>query len=209
MSDEAAAIPGKVATGAAGPIGGGAKNGWPRMANGYPATPLEYALRYAAQGWRVLPVKPHAKRPLTAHGVQDATTDEARLRQWWQRWPNANLGLAMGRCSGVFALDVDPRHGGEGALDRLKRQVEAAEGAWPDTVEALTGGGGTHLLFRYPATGRVPSRTLAPELEVKSDGTYLVVEPSIHPSGQACVFCSKVATDSTAKLPPIPDESGH
>ena len=24
-----------------------------------------------------------------------------------------------------------------------------------------------------------------------------------------CVFCSKVATDSTAKLPPIPDESGH
>ena len=30
-----------------------------------------------------------------------------------------------------------------------------------------------------------------------------------HPEFGLGVFCSKVATDSTAKLPPIPDESGH
>ena len=38
----------------------------------------------------------------------------------------------------------------------------------------------------------------------------VLVELDDYPHSVAlCVFCSKVATDSTAKLPPIPDESGH
>ena len=37
-----------------------------------------------------------AKHPLVRHGVNDATTDPAQLQRWWQRWPQANLGLATG-----------------------------------------------------------------------------------------------------------------
>ena len=36
------------------------------------------------------------KHPRSAHGVRDASVDEAVVRAWWARWPDANLGLATG-----------------------------------------------------------------------------------------------------------------
>ncbi len=64
---------------------------------------LQDALQYAAKGWRVLPLhgvtasrtctcgksdcSSVGKHPRTAHGVKDATTDEAVIRSWWRRWP--------------------------------------------------------------------------------------------------------------------------
>jgi hypothetical protein len=35
------------------------------------------------------------KHPLTPHGLKDATSDLGRLSQWWQRWPQANIGLVL------------------------------------------------------------------------------------------------------------------
>ena len=42
---------------------------------------LEAALKYAANGLAVFPVK--GKIPATAHGFKDATTDETQIRLWW------------------------------------------------------------------------------------------------------------------------------
>lgn len=61
------------------------------------------ALGYAAAGWPVFPTRPRAedcpdpgdcpcKRPLTGHGFQDASTDEAVIREWWRRWPRLGHG---------------------------------------------------------------------------------------------------------------------
>jgi hypothetical protein len=57
----------------------------------------------------------------------------------------------------------------------------------PHTVESLTGGGGQHLYFRHPGT-EVPSRPVAPGLDVKGDGGLVVSPPSIHLSGRAYVW---------------------
>jgi hypothetical protein len=66
-----------------------------------PSSPLEYALAYAREGFAVFPCKPRDKKPpLTAHGFIDATRDEAQIRQWWTRWPNANVAIATGRRAG-------------------------------------------------------------------------------------------------------------
>ena len=46
-------------------------------------SPLDWALAYAAAGLAVFPVGAE-KRPLTEHGVKDATTDEAQIRGWWR-----------------------------------------------------------------------------------------------------------------------------
>jgi hypothetical protein len=48
-------------------------------------------------------------------------------------------------------------------------------------VEAATGGGGQHLVFAAPAGAQFKS-SLGPGVDIKHDG-YIVVEPSIHPSG--------------------------
>jgi hypothetical protein len=126
----------------------------------------------------VFPCKPRAKEPLTEHGFKDATTDQKRITAWWQKWPDANIAMPTGAASGLLAVDIDPRNGGDKALDEL----QAEHGRLPDTAEQITGGGGRHIIFRHPGVP-VP-KALAPGIDLKGDGGYIVVALSIHPSGK-------------------------
>ena len=155
---------------------------------------LAAALGYADRGWPVIPLHTvrdgrcscgkakcdsPGKHPHTTHGLKDASTDERIIRQWWKRWPDANVGVVTGGRSGIVAIDIDPRHGGEDSLAGLERD----HGELPETVEAITGGGGRHILFPHPG-GYVKSRNVTPGIDVKADGGYIVVEPSLHASGR-------------------------
>jgi hypothetical protein len=156
---------------------------------------LEATLSCAGRGWDVLPLHSiingrctcgspdcdsPGKHPRTLHGVRDATTDEATIRRWWQRWPDANIGIATGAGSGFFVLDVDPRHDADDSLADLER----THGPLPDTVESLTGSGGRHVLFRHPGD-HVPNKVgIAPGLDIRGDGGYIVAPPSLHLSGR-------------------------
>ncbi|MGC2764722.1 MAG: bifunctional DNA primase/polymerase, partial [Candidatus Acidiferrum sp.] len=87
------------------------------------------------------------KHPITQHGVNDATTNRKQIKRWWTANPNANIGIATGSKSGIIVLDIDPRNRGVKSLKRRKKEL----GPLPDTVIALTGGGGRHLVFKYPS----------------------------------------------------------
>ncbi len=138
------------------------------------------ALAYVSRGWRVIPCAPKGKTPLTAHGLKDATTDPGVVRRWWDRWPSANIGVATGEQSGFFVFDVD----GEEGEETLKALIEK-HSAMPQTVEARTGGGGRHLFFRHPgATLRNSAGKLGPGLDIRANGGYIIVPPSIHPNGK-------------------------
>lgn len=112
---------------------------------------------------------------------ENATASETRIKAWWRRWPEANIGLITGRPSCLVVLDVDPRHGGQVSLDEL----ESAHGSLPVTPEAETGGGGRHLLFKHPGFP-IPNSagSLGAGLDVRGDGGYIVAPPSIHASGR-------------------------
>ncbi|MDH3236885.1 MAG: bifunctional DNA primase/polymerase, partial [Alphaproteobacteria bacterium] len=146
----------------------------------------EAALQYAAMGWPVFPCKPRGKRPLTRHGFKDATTDPQTIRDWWQKWPRANVAIATGTDAGFWALDidVDDKRGRNG--NQALRQLEARHGALSKTTQQLTPGGGRHLLFEHPRTKLKNSASkLGPGLDVRGDGGYIIVAPSVHPNGQA------------------------
>lgn len=170
---------------------------------------LGAALAYARQGWHVFPLHspgratpcdcgdaacaPVAKHPWISGGFRAASTDERIVRQWWRKWPRANVGIACG-ASGLIVLDVDPYHGGELALIELvQRHAGAAHGALTPAVEALTatltsetGGGGEHYIYRAPAGVSIRNTTDLDEirgLDVRGDGGYLVAAPSLHVSG--------------------------
>ena len=143
---------------------------------------LEYALKYAALGWAILPCEPGTKRPVSAlatNGVHSASSDEATIREWWTARPDANIGLACGKPSGVVALDLDLRHGGP---EFFAAAVDD-NSPLPDNIyESHTGGGGIHYLFAYD---QEPNVDLAPGVEIKSDGKYIILPPSIHPNGNS------------------------
>jgi len=155
-------------------------------------TALQAALCYATRlGWPVFPVVPAGKKPLVAHGFYRATMNADQIRVWWQRWPQANIGVPTGRSTKLVVLDVDakadPETGWSGfdSLDRLAL-VEGYE-PLPPTRLAATGGGGLHLFYAHPPLAQVWSTTRLrglPGLDVKAEGGYIVCPPSQHASGQ-------------------------
>jgi len=163
---------------------------------------LDEALAYAKRGWSVFPIMPKEKRPigkLVPRGVLDATTDHTKIVDWWKYGvPSANIGLATGKTSGFFVLDVDPRHGGNDSLQELVRHV----GRFTGTLSSRTGTGGFHYLYAMPGGPDIRNSVgqIAPGLDIRGTGGYIVAPPSIHPNGNAYEWLNE------AGINPAPQE---
>lgn len=129
-----------------------------------------YAERYAALGWPVIPIAPGSKAPAGGNGIEHATTDSQAIRRWFERWPDAGIGVRLD-AAGLVAVDIDPRNGGD-----LELMADL-----PFTLTASTGGGGRHLIYRAAEGVAYPGH-LRTGVDLKHRG-YIVVEPSRHPSG--------------------------
>lgn len=160
---------------------------------------LRTALAYAERGWPVFPVHSPAppgcscgrpdcnrigKHPRTVKGLKDASRDIGMIREWWSRWPDANIGIATGPGSGIFVLDLDGEKG-RASLAALETQ----HGPLPATLTSITGraDGGEHRWFNYPAEHEIrnSSGRLGVGLDVRGTGGYVIVPPSVHESGRA------------------------
>lgn len=141
----------------------------------------EVALRCLSRGWSIVPIKARTKRPLVRWlPYQERRPEVEEVRNWFQRWSDAGLGIVTGTVSNLVVLDIDVGHGGDDSL----RELEQRHGPLPVTVEAITGGGGRHIYFSHPG-GRVPSRVgLAPGIDLRAEGGLVVAPPSVHPSGR-------------------------
>jgi putative DNA primase/helicase len=181
-----------------------------------------YALSYAALGLAVLPLhRPvdrggrlrcscgkadcpsPAKHPvgrLAPRGLLDASCDTNVIAAWFERdaW---NVGIATGAASRIVVLDIDPRHGGDEALAAL----ETDNGPLPPTWRFLTGGGGEHIVFRHPG-GAVKNSAgaIAPGIDVRADGGYIVAPPSLHVGGRPYAISVDHHPDDIA-LAALPD----
>ena len=153
-------------------------------------TSLANAARsYADQAIPVFPLVARSKEPRVARGFYRATTNLRQIQRWWSDWPNANIGIATGKPSGFWVLDIDPRHGGLRSFEALERDAREWGATTPlfATLRQLTGGGGVHLLYQMPVALGVtlPNGQFAgyQGIDLKKDGGYIVAPPSIHPSG--------------------------
>jgi hypothetical protein len=177
---------------------------------------LDSALDYAGRGYAVFPCHTPTdagcscrntsctnigKHPRTMHGVSDATTDERKVRAWWQMWPEANIGIACGP-SGLVVVDIDPRHGG----DESWRDVVAAHPQVTATRAVVTPGGGEHYYYQSPPGERVGNvasseRFIGPfgvGVDVRGWGGYVIAPPSLHASGRRYEWQSD---ETIARLP--------
>src|SRR5215212_1044222 len=71
-----------------------------------PVLLVSAALFYAQIGLHVFPLVAAMKIPYPGtHGFEDATTDQEQIAAWWQRWPEANIGIATGHLIDVIDID--------------------------------------------------------------------------------------------------------
>ena len=54
------------------------------------------------------------KHPRLPRGLKEASTDPASIREWWGRWPDANVSVLCGMDSKLLNLDFDVKKGGKG-----------------------------------------------------------------------------------------------
>ncbi|HYM33071.1 MAG TPA: bifunctional DNA primase/polymerase [Candidatus Cybelea sp.] len=139
------------------------------------------AIGYLHRGWSVIPVRPGEKRPLVRwEEYQHRRASEDEVRGWFAAWPRANIGIVTGPISELVVIDVDPAHGGAESLSAL----ESAHGNLPQTIEAITGGGGRHLYFA-DEQGAIGNRVgITGGVDIRGTGGYVVAPPSLHPSGR-------------------------
>jgi hypothetical protein len=140
-----------------------------RPLNNPPSESAQQALNYAGRGALVFPC--HArKRPLNEHGHLEATGNPTIILAWWERWPYADIGIAV---TNSFVV-VDVEHNGFG--DFL--ELEGREALAVETPIASTIRSGAHLFyradgFRFKNAVRIGGRAI----DVRAVGGY-VIAPS-------------------------------
>src|SRR4051794_4018165 len=114
-----------------------------------PSTRGKAALDYAARGWHVFPAPPGKKKSYKSAKYSNgrrwgATTDADEIRRDFERWPDANVGIATGVDSGIFVVETDTitGHGVDG--EASLRELQATHGPLPETREAESPSGSRH-----------------------------------------------------------------
>jgi hypothetical protein len=163
----------------------------------------------AELGYPVFPCRPDGKAPLTRHGFKQATRDERQILQWWDTWPDANIGIACG-AAGIAVVDIDAKAGGDPAeiiagLNLNGDIVVARTGEAPPVSdqfpESLEGVRGAHVYFRAAVrTGPLNHDGV----ELRANGAYVVAAPSLHPSGVRYEWHGRDLPPPVAALPKLP-----
>ena len=170
------------------------------------------AMHYASIGWPVFPAysvvdalctcgdpacKSKGKHPRTANGFKSATRTMSQIGG--RDWEASNIGVATGTPSGMFALDIDPRNGGDDSLNDL----EAANGKLPDTLTAKTGGGGRHFFFKMPRGVSIPcsANKVGPGIDIKGDLGYVIVAPSVTAGSYEWLDCDLPTVNEIVDAP--------
>jgi putative DNA primase/helicase len=130
------------------------------------------AALYHRRGWCPIPVKERSKATslvqLAPYLKRRATKEELNAWTW------NGVGIVTGPLSGLLVLDVD----GERGEEKLK------ELGHPPTPMVRTAGGGLHLYFKHPGEDVRTGIRVAPELDVKASGGYVVAPPSLGANGR-------------------------
>lgn len=118
------------------------------------------------------------KHPRVADWQREASKRDSKVKAWWEKWPDANIGVLTGKPNGFIAIDIDPANGGW-----LAYQDHLA-GHLPPTYSPLTGSGGQHIWLKYPAGVQVTNKNKFPKgLDVRGDGGFVVAAPSVTNKG--------------------------
>lgn len=129
----------------------------------------ERAREYAAAGIKVFPCVAGAKHPACSNGYKDATTDLGQIDAWWSE-ADYNIGLCP-EDAGWIVVDIDTKK-----VDG-EANWRALPGEKPDTYTVRTPSGGLH--FYYQGSGRSSASALAPGVDTRGIGGYVVVPPSV------------------------------
>ena len=126
---------------------------------------LKEALGYADLGWSIIPIKPYNKESLIEwKKYQNIRADKEQITEWFEQYPDANIGVITGAISGIVVIDIDTEK-------KIDRPI-------PQTVVSQTPSGGRHIFCKYPGFEVKNRVRILPNVDIRADGGYVVLPPS-------------------------------
>lgn len=158
------------------------------------------ALVQVSLGFSVFPLSPRSKVPLIAggRGCLDATKDEGKIGEWWEKEPNANAGVACGEASGVFVVDVDTYKGA--SFEQLLEASGLSEATEICTRVVKTARGGLHYYFKYPFGGIGCKNGILPGIDIKGAGGYVVAAGAVTDDGPYVLIADNEVEDCPIQI---------
>lgn len=150
-------------------------------------------MEYLEFGFSVIPVGPDKKPFIKWEAYQKEKASEEQIREWWKKWPDANIGIVTGTISNLAVIDIDTDEGKEAILDYIPESLITP------TVE--TPRGGQHLYFRCPDDKLTNNARLIPGCDLRANGGYVVAPPSVNGTGKQY----KWIVDLKTSIAPLPD----
>jgi len=151
---------------------------------------LQAALHYWEKGFSVIPIRPD-KKPFTQWTeFQRRLATEAEIREWWDKWPKANVGIVTGEISGVFVVDCD----NEDAYQKIQELL-------PDNFVSciVKSPRGYHIYLFYSANQTIGNATgIMPGVDIRGEGGYIIAPPSVNAEGKAYSWLPGVSVDEVA-----------
>lgn len=156
------------------------------------------AAALAELGFAVFPCRPGDKRPAVPDWEGRACADPVRVARYWPS-PAHNVGVACGP-SRLVVVDLDvPKPGADKEIPEEFRLPGVHDGKdvfvliceyagmdFPrDTYIVQTPSGGWHLYFRAPEGSAIRNSAgvIAPMVDIRADGGYVVGAGSVTPAG--------------------------
>lgn len=156
------------------------------------------ALAYRNQlHYSVFPVGADKKALVKWEPYQKKLPTEDEIRQWWSKWPDANIGIATGLISGIAVIDIDDPDIGKAALAELI----------PDSLVfpiVKTPSGGEHWYFACTDGHIRNNAKVVPGCDLRANGGYVVAPPSINGNSKSWKWHDKLNPTKIA-LPYLPD----
>lgn len=132
-----------------------------------------YVEEYQKLGWIVIPIVPNDKKPMVENWSHATKDDDTSVRDMFL--PRSNIGIVMGRNSGIISIDVDVKnHDGLTTLAELEAQL----GKLPFTVQSSTPSGGVHYYFQYEKS-IINRKMVGKGIDIQGEGTQTLEAPSM------------------------------
>jgi hypothetical protein len=157
---------------------------------------LHAALAFAKQGYKIFPVPPNTKKSYVRRDARSGsgeswgmTNDPTLIKKYWERWPEAGIGLPTGWVNKIIVIETDNPKGhkdlevdGEVSLQAVEKRL----GTLPKTKMAESPSGSKHRIHAHPGKHlriKNSASEIGPGIDVRGDGGMVVAPPSIRKDG--------------------------
>ncbi len=153
------------------------------------------ALGYQAMGFSVIPVQKNKKPYIAWEKYQKEKAGPDLIKEWWEKWPNANVAIVTGEISGIDVIDIDSQKG----MDALDEML-------PDSLVtpiSRTPREGWHY-YHLSRNGLSNAAGFIEGCDFRGNGGYIIAPPSIGENGNPYYWMPDMSIEKTP-LAPLPD----